>query len=58
MQDDDRRELAHDRGERVDLDHVREVARRAGEHVDVFCMRVDDALYEAKKTGKNRIVIK
>jgi UDP-glucuronate 4-epimerase len=30
----------------------------AGEHVDVFCMRVDDALYEAKKTGKNRIVIK
>ena len=30
----------------------------AGEHVDVFCMRVDDALYEAKETGKNRIVIK
>lgn len=30
----------------------------AGEHVDVFCMRADDALYEAKGTGKNRIVVK
>ena len=30
----------------------------AGEHVDVFCMRVDNALYEAKETGENRIVIK
>lgn len=30
----------------------------AGEYVDVFCMRVDDALYEAKETGKNRIVVK
>ncbi|MCR5200947.1 MAG: diguanylate cyclase [Saccharofermentans sp.] len=30
----------------------------AGEYVDGFCMRVDDALYEAKETGKNRIVVK
>lgn len=29
-----------------------------GEHVDVWCQRADTALYEAKKTGKNRIVIK
>lgn len=29
-----------------------------GEHVDVFCMRADSALYEAKGTGKNRVVIK
>ena len=29
-----------------------------GEHVDVWCQRTDTALYEAKKTGKNRIVIK
>ena len=29
-----------------------------GEHVDVFCMRADDALYEAKGSGKDRVVIK
>ena len=29
-----------------------------GEHVDTFCGRVDSALYEAKKSGKNRTVIK
>ena len=30
----------------------------AGEHVDAFCMRADDALYEAKGAGKDRVVIK
>ncbi|MCR5103987.1 MAG: diguanylate cyclase [Eubacterium sp.] len=28
-----------------------------GEDVDVGCMRVDDALYEAKRTGKNKVVV-
>ena len=30
----------------------------AGESADISCMRVDDALYEAKNTGKNRVVVK
>ena len=29
----------------------------AGENSDICCVRVDDALYEAKRTGKNKIVI-
>ena len=29
-----------------------------GENVDAFCARVDSALYEAKKSGKNRVVTK
>ncbi|MBR1797669.1 MAG: diguanylate cyclase [Clostridiales bacterium] len=29
-----------------------------GEHVDILCGRVDDALYEAKRSGKDRVVIK
>ena len=29
-----------------------------GENVDTFCGRVDSALYEAKKTGKNKVVVK
>ena len=29
----------------------------AGEDVDIGCMRVDDALYEAKRTGKNKVVV-
>ncbi len=30
----------------------------AGEHVDMWSQRADSALYEAKKTGKDRIVVK
>ncbi len=29
----------------------------AGENSDICCVRVDDALYEAKKTGKNKVVV-
>jgi len=29
-----------------------------GENVDMLCGRVDQALYEAKKTGKNKVVVK
>ncbi len=29
----------------------------AGEDADIACMRVDDALYEAKKTGKNKVIV-
>ena len=29
----------------------------AGENADIACMRVDDALYEAKNTGKNKVVV-
>ena len=29
-----------------------------GENVDMLCGRVDKALYEAKKTGKNKVVVK
>ena len=29
----------------------------AGENSDICCMRVDDALYEAKRTGKDKVVI-
>ena len=29
----------------------------AGEDADITCMRVDDALYEAKRTGKNKVVL-
>ncbi len=29
----------------------------AGELADISCMRADDALYEAKKTGKNKVVV-
>ena len=29
----------------------------AGETSDIACMRVDDALYEAKRTGKNKVVV-
>ena len=28
-----------------------------GEDADIACMRVDSALYEAKKTGKNKVVV-
>ena len=28
-----------------------------GEEVKTLCMRVDDALYEAKRTGKNKTVV-
>ena len=30
----------------------------AGESSDTSCMRVDDALYEAKRTGKNKVVVR
>ena len=30
----------------------------AGEHADAWCSRVDSALYEGKRTGKNKVVIK
>ena len=29
-----------------------------GEHVDTLCSRVDNALYEAKRAGKDRVVVK
>lgn len=29
----------------------------AGETSDIACMRVDDALYEAKRSGKNKVII-
>ena len=29
----------------------------AGENSDIPCMRADDALYEAKRTGKNKVVV-
>ena len=28
----------------------------AGENSDIACMRVDDALYQGKRTGKNKVV--
>ncbi len=29
-----------------------------GEDTDDLCIRVDDALYAAKRAGKNRVVVK
>ena len=30
---------------------------KKGDSVDSICVRVDDALYHAKRTGKNKVVV-